>query len=229
MKIQWLFFLCLLFILSPVHASPEFTDSEAKKVPDRRLNEGCTPAIALGAVVLQVGERDINYPGEIRERYPTEAFMHSSAHMTPYMYAMEERGIIEIERLWTDANQKWQEARVKLTRKGEALRKLSKQERDDLGCVKWGSGRVTHVGRNEEVLKNMDVYRVVMAVFEMKWTPEILLLSQLRGDENAEKRKLIALVKHDPFQSRWEVVTWDVANFDDDFKTSNVSEKLERR
>ena len=233
MKMRWLWVLGLLFTALTAHGSPVFTDADAKKFFDRWWNEGCSPVIALGAVILQVGERDLNYPEEIRERYPTPDFMHTSAHITSYMYAMEERGIIEIERLWMDADKKWQEAHVTLTRKGEALRK--QWPRGDFGdnifCIKWGTGRVTHVGRNEEVRKGLDVFRVVMGVAQIKWTPEQQLLNDLRPDSHplSEQRKVIALFKHDPFQSKWEMVTYDVANLDEEFKTNKVTTELERR
>lgn len=233
MNMRWLLVLSFLFAALTAHGSPVFTDADANRFLDRWLNEGCSPAIALGTVVLQVGERDMNYPAEIRERYPTPGgFRHASAHITPYMYAMEERGIIEIERLWMDADKKWQEAHVTLTRKGEALRK--QWPRGDFGdnifCIKWGTGRVTHVGRNEEIRKGLDVFRIVMAVYQVKWTPELQLLGELRdGSAPSEQRKMIALLKHDPFQSNWGMVTWDVADLDDDFKTSNVTKELERR
>jgi hypothetical protein len=233
MKMRWLLALGLLFTALTAHGSPVFSDADAKRFFDRWLNEGCTKAVALGAVILQVGERDLNYPEEIRERYPTPDFMHTSAHITSYMYAMEERGIIKIERLWSDVNQKWQEARVTLTPKGEVLRKRWAQgdAGDNQFCIKWGTGRFTHIGRNEEVRKGLDVFRVVMGASQIKWTPELRLLNELRADSPplSEQRKLIALLKHDPFQSKWEMVTYDVANLDEEFKTNKVTTELERR
>jgi hypothetical protein len=231
MKMRWLLFLGLLVITLTAHASPEFTDAEAKKFLVQYLNEGCTPAVPVGAVLLQVGEKDQRFPEEIRKRLALgEDWTHMWGQGPLIMYAMEERGIIEIERLWNDGNDKWQEARVTLTPKGEAIGEIRPFSGGTYLCLKWGSGRVLDIVRNEEFRRGLEVFRTVMAVLQVKWTPEFQLFAQIKdGKGPSEQRKIIALLKHDPFQSKWGMVTWDVADVDEDFKTSNVTTELERR
>ena len=229
MKMRWLLVLGFLFTALTAHGSPVFTDADARKFLDRWLNDGCSEVLFLGLVLAQVGEKDEYLSRDLRERDQDSWNWYIGGFNTEFMYAMEEQGFIKIDRLWSHPNQKYHEVHVTLTREGESLRKLAAQVHDDIVCVKWGRGRVTHLGRNEELRKGVDVYRVVMAVFDMKWTPEILVHSRLRGDPVAEERKLIALLKHDPFQSKWEMVTYDVANLDEEFKTNKVTTELERR
>ena len=234
MKMRWLLALGLVLIFSPAHASSEFTDAEAKRFLEHWYNTSCLRSIYLGNVILQAGEKDHDYPEEIRKRYDYsgEYVSHTSAMITSYMYAMEERGIIEIERLWVDPSGKWQDSRVTLTRKGEALRKQAPQGDEDEHrvCVKLGTAGVKQVVRNEEVRKGLDVFRIVMAIYEMKWTPEHRLLVEMwHGRTPSENRKVIALLKYDPFQSKWEMVTSDAANLDEEFETNKVTTELERR
>lgn len=231
MKKRWLLALGLLFTALTANGSPEFTDADAKRFLDRWLNESCTEAVPVGAVLLQVGEKDQRFPEEIRKRLALgENFTHMWGQGPVVMYAMEERGIIEIERLWNDGNDKWQEARVTLTPKGEAIGEIRPLGDVTYLCIKWGSGRVLDIVRNEEFRRGLEVFRIVMAVLQVKWAPEIQLYIQIRdGKGHSEQRKIVALLKHDPFQSKWGMVTWDVADVDEDFETSNVTKALERR
>jgi hypothetical protein len=49
---------------------------------------------------------------------------------------------------------------------------------------------------------------------------------QNTGQPLSENRKGIALLKHDPFSSKWIVVSGDVADADKDFTTANVANAL---
>lgn len=80
--------------------------------------------------------------------------------------------------------------------------------------------------KNEARQKGIDNYRIIMATYTVKWTPEFKDAMEMIGRKLSEKRKVTMLIKFDPFSSAWKNVAIDLANRDEDFSTNNVSRAL---
>jgi len=93
-------------------------------------------------------------------------------------------------------------------------------------AIPTGTGNVTKIIKNEVQKKGADDYRVIMAKYTMKYTPEFLQAKEIMGEPASENRKGIFLYKFDPFKSAWIQQTSDVANENDEFKTNSVSTAL---
>ena len=87
--------------------------------------------------------------------------------------------------------------------------------------------KVDNLIKNEERVIGVYTYRILMGTYVSSWTP--VFLNFCRADNecaSAEKGKFIVLVKLNDFTQRWNIVAWDVADFNHEFTTRNVDQQL---
>jgi hypothetical protein len=99
-------------------------------------------------------------------------------------------------------------------------------QKDGWLVMKTGIYRVDEIVKNEARQKGADSYRIIMATYTAECTPEFKRAMEMIGRKISEKRKVIMLIKFDPFSSTWKNVTYDIANRDEDFSTNYVSRAL---
>jgi len=92
--------------------------------------------------------------------------------------------------------------------------------------IRQGAFRITQVVKEDEQRKGVTDYKVLFVNYRVSWNPQYKQIMQILGEPVAENRKAIALLKNDPFSSKWVFVTGDVADVDKDFTTANVANAL---
>jgi hypothetical protein len=87
--------------------------------------------------------------------------------------------------------------------------------------------KVDDLIKNEERVIGVHTYRILMGTFVSSWTRAFLDFCRANNAcASAEKGKFIVLVKLNDFTQRWNVVAWDVADFNHEFPTHNVDQQL---
>jgi hypothetical protein len=87
--------------------------------------------------------------------------------------------------------------------------------------------KVDDLIKNEERVIGVHTYRILMGTYVSSWTPAFLNFCRASNAcASAQKGKFIVLVKLNDFTQRWNVVAWDVADFDHEFTTRNVDQQL---
>jgi len=230
----------LFFSTGAYSAEPSFTDKEAKAFIEK-LWSNFREIIKLGSMTVVADES----LGGLGMSYPENK-------MTQNFYkiyqAYEKLGIIKISIVkrydpgkggWGD----WiayttgglrQKIFIEKTDLGEALAKRGgfpqtfgeDKDVDVLVIRQYISVKVDEIVKNEARQKGIDNYRIIMATLNTEWTPEYKRVVEMIGRKLSEKRKVIMLIKFDPFSSTWKMVTFDVANRDEDFTTNHVSSAL---
>ena len=85
-------------------------------------------------------------------------------------------------------------------------------------------------------------YRIVRVTYNAAWTDEFVAYQRARAEylreqnrpapahlENlSPRRKAVVLLELDAFECRWDVITYDIANYDADFHTGHVRRQLEQ-
>ena len=224
---MWNTVLTLLHVslhVSTTAGEPEFNDDDVKAFLGDWLGNRCSNLFMLGLQILQTGEMALHIPKELQGR---PYVSHSADILTDYIYELERRGFLHIERLWSDPSGMWQEANVTLAPKGRALRQSWRQTGDEEWfCVKWGRAKKIRIEHHETVQRGINRYRFVMATLDMLWTPEYSLHSELARLPLSRQQKMLALLRFDVVHRRWEMVEYDLANRDEGFPTDNVSREL---
>jgi hypothetical protein len=95
-------------------------------------------------------------------------------------------------------------------------------------CIRMREGvfRITQVVKEEAQRKGVTDYKVLFVNYSVAWNPQYKQFMQMFGQPLSENRKAIALLKSDPFSSKWIYVAADVADADKDFTTANVANAL---
>jgi hypothetical protein len=90
-----------------------------------------------------------------------------------------------------------------------------------------GICKVDDLIKNEERVIGVHTYRILMGTYVSSWTTAFLNFCRANNAcAAAEKGKFMALVKLNDFTQRWNVVAWDVADFNHEFTTHNVDQQL---
>ncbi len=105
-------------------------------------------------------------------------------------------------------------------------------EFQSLGNPEWlqlpmGSFKVSDILQNEKREKGVNTYRIVMAKYNADWNPLFKKFMELSGQKAETKRKAMALLKWDMFNSTWIAIALDIADADQEFSTNNVLRTLE--
>lgn len=224
MKAYWLIFLTLSVFISSAYADTDFTDAQAKQYLQELMDKSCKK-IPLGPVFAMTGPAQ-----SIPERIRVGIDRLANVEDLDYFNALASRGILHVETAWTSPDEPWVEIRVAVTQKGEGLKRIWKVPQEDgWFCLKTATIDITSIARNEITKKGLDIYRVIMLTWEAEWTPEMLLWKEIMEESVSNKRKGIFLLKHDPFLSKWLLITFDNADIEEEFSTSRVADELSRR
>ena len=87
--------------------------------------------------------------------------------------------------------------------------------------------KVDNLIKNEVRVIGVHTYRILMGTYAPSWTPAFLNFCRANNEcAAAEKGKFIVLVKLNDFTQRWNVVEWDIADFNHEFTTRNVDQQL---
>jgi hypothetical protein len=92
--------------------------------------------------------------------------------------------------------------------------------------IRQGAFRITQVVKEDPQRKGVTDYKVLFVNYRVTWTPQYKQIMQILGQPVAENRKAIALLKNDPFSSKWVLMAGDAADVDKDFTTANVANAL---
>ena len=117
--------------------------------------------------------------------------------------------------------------RIKATPKGLELgRKSGLSQEQNCIILPLGTFSITEVVKNEERRKGIDEYRLIMIKYQTQWSPVYEESSRERGRPVSKDRKGIYLLKYDSFASKWNLVTFDQANANEEFSTKMVENFL---
>jgi hypothetical protein len=93
--------------------------------------------------------------------------------------------------------------------------------------ITLATSKVHNLIKNEVRVIGAHTYRILMGTYVSSWTPAFLNFCRVNNAcAAAEKGKFIVLVKLNDFTQRWNVVTWDIADFNHEFTTRNVDQQL---
>jgi len=210
----------LFFSTTTFSAEPTLSDKEVKAFIENLWNTSAYP-IKLGSMTVVGGfaelAGDINRANnEISGKYYKE------------LQANEKVGSIKISASKTEVWLGRQITKIFVTKTdaGEELAKKAGSQKDGWLIIRQGIFRVDEIIKNEARRKGIDNYRIIMATYTAEWTPEFKSAMEMIGQKLSEKRKVIMLIKFDPFSSTWKRVAFDAANKDEDITTNNVSRAL---
>ena len=93
--------------------------------------------------------------------------------------------------------------------------------------VRFGEFRVPEIIKNEPQQKQgVDQLRVLMGIYEAKWTSEWAEFESAKGQRLDSQKKFIMLLKYDFFSKRWNAIASDYAALSEGFSTQNVVQML---
>jgi hypothetical protein len=116
------------------------------------------------------------------------------------------------------------------TKKAEAVQ-LSRSVRGRTGCLvfKVGTYAVEKVPRNEPQEKRGAQFRTVLVVYKITSEPMLRDIQAAGNVKREGERKALVLIQYDPPRKNWNIVTFDAADLNEDFKTNNVANFLEKQ
>lgn len=219
-----------------------FSDGEAKKVINAEIKSWGLELIPLGEVTLV--NTDSLGEGEISEA----EFKDVEAWSNAGLVTITGRGVLGNSRpfSWEDwfARNQGQLKRLTITPTSKGLALQSSTElpakadgRFSHADQRFGeflhgrlfSCRIESIVENRELQRASGLYRLIKAVMTTEWTDVGLEVQTAAGLPLWERRKVAVLLLHDPFNKRWNSVTWDMANLEDTyFATANVDKHLQR-
>jgi hypothetical protein len=200
-----------LFISTTAFSAPEFTDSEAQALLEQRWN-ALSDDLKLG---------QLKFSASAQQRDFEQGIITYS--MADDYRAYQHIGLISIEPHIPIANMV-----VETTAKGaELAQQWGLPPRPGWFRVKHGRFHIEKIIKNEVQQKGAETYRVVTATYKAQWTPEYKRKTEIADSiQLADDRKAIILFKYDSSKSEWIIITRDVANRDEEFKTTHVSKML---
>lgn len=219
----------LVFFFATVtfSAEPSLTDKEAKAFLEK-LWSTAGVLIKLGSISVVASETNIAKNRISEENYKMyQAFGKLGIiRISIVKEYLDEKSDVN-DFIAAAAGSMRKEIFVEKTNAGETLAKRGGlQQKDGWLVIKAGIYRVDEIVKNEARQKGVDNYRIIMATYTAKWTPEFKDAMEMTGLKLSEKRKMAMLIKFDPFSSTWKNVAIDLANREEDFSTNNVSRAL---
>jgi hypothetical protein len=205
-------------------AATELTDADAVRIVGDLLKQQSNETVLLGNIVV----------------YPDTAPIPPGNNITSSQYLRykiwESIGLIDIVTKsgssqgpfpWAD----WQSPRDQIL---ERIIVTPTSKAIDYGyylgttlTITLAISKVDDLIKNEERVIGVHTYRILMRSYVSSWTPAFLNFCRANNAcAAAEKGKFIVLVKLNDFTQRWNVVAWDVADFNHEFTTRNVDQQL---
>ncbi len=222
MKLIIILTLVALFFDTPTFsAEPGLTDKESKAFIENLWSTSAF-AIKLGSMTVVGGFAEL--AGDINT-----AKNEISGEHYKILQAYEKVGIIKISASKTEVWLGRQITKIFVTKTDageELVKKGGLPQKDGWLIMRQGIFRVDEIIKNEARRKGIDDYRIIMANYTAEWTPECIRALEMVGRKLSEKRKVIMLIKFDPFSSTWKHAGSDLANRDENFSTNYVSTVL---
>jgi len=254
MKTSLSFLSCLLILMascltiSPgtVH-SASLSDRDIRKIAEEKWNGKDNNTVKLplgnyavgGGMVDQIEEQPSNLKG--RRLSPSYFRFLSGYAKIDIIFVSRDKKYDDFQKgkgfTWEDWNAalKGTTARVNITPTEKGLR-LGKKERildgavEVLSITHSNKFEVTKVHKAEEKKIGADEFKVVHLSYNAEFDPVFMAAWTAAGKKKmANKRKGIVLFKHDPFKEKWNYVTGDFADAEDEFTTRNVDKILLRQ
>jgi hypothetical protein len=202
----------------------ELTDADAARIVGDLLNQQSSEKVLLGNIVVYTNTAPI----------PPGNNITSSQYLRYKIW--ESIGLIDIVTKsgsapgsvpWAD----WQSPRDQIL---ERIIVTPTAKATDHGfylgttlTMQFAISKVDDLIKNEERLIGVHTYRILMGTYVSSWAPAFLnFCGANNACTSAEKGKFIVLVKLNDFTQRWNVVAWDVADFNHEFTTRNVDQQL---
>jgi hypothetical protein len=88
------------------------------------------------------------------------------------------------------------------------------------------TAEVSKIVDNSELEQNTDTYRIIKCIVRFHYSGIGRMLTRLKLGHVLENQKQILLLKYDPFDKRWNLVTSDAAALGSDFRTQKVADYL---
>ena len=214
-------------ICSSSRAEPtatELTDADAARIVGDLLNQQSSETVLLGNIAVYTNTAPI----------PSGNNITSSQYLRYKIW--ESIGVIDIFTKsgsspgpfpWAD----WQSPRGNIL---ERIMVTPTSKTTDYGfylgttlTITLAISTVDDLIKNEERVIGVHTYRILMGTYVSSWTPAFLNFCRANNAcASAEKGKFIVLVKLNEFTQRWNIVAWDVADFNHEFTTRNVDQQL---
>lgn len=201
-------------------APPSLSNSEASTLIEAELNKGII-TIPLGEYKLLPNDPPDNLLWSSKTRTISPAFYKR-------LLIFKEAGLIVISEENTSNAQLTNSKLVSITLT-IAGKELAIKEDDISSRIRPSERKVSSIVKNEARQRAAFDYRIVMATLSDKATPAgRQVIEKLTRSKFLENFKIIALFKHDPFSSSWNLIKWDMASIDSDFETHSVADELNK-
>lgn len=229
---------CLLSVVSAL-AATELTDSQAKDLIETFMISTSEYSIRLGPLTIVGGMMGMGASPN-----PQQGSISADQYKT--YKAFERLGLISIEEdrgfrdhksgkkfSWGDYNQQFSGVIDKIvvrdTSKGKDIAQQGGlPQKNGWLTIKQGMFYVEGIVRNEALRRGTYDYRLTMATYVARWTPEYKQAVEMSGRRILDERKAMLLFKYDPFDSKWVIVASDYANRSEEFTTDNVSRAISK-
>jgi hypothetical protein len=202
----------------------ELTDADAARIVGDLLNQQSSEKVLLGNIVVYTNTDPI----------PPGNNITSSQYLRYKIW--ESIGLIDIVTKsgsspgsvpWAD----WQSPRDQIL---ERIIVTPTAKATDYGfylgttlTMTLAISKVDDLIKNEERVIGVHTYRILMGTYVSSRTTAFLNFCRANNAcASAEKGQFIVLVKLNDFTQRWNVVAWDVADFNHEFTTRNVDQQL---
>lgn len=212
----------------PSRAEPtatELTDADAARIVGDLLNQLSNETLLLGNIIVYTNAASL---------LPLGNNITSSQYLRYKIW--QNIGLIDIVTKsgsspesfpWAD----WQSPRGNIL---ERIMAIPTSKAIDYGfylgttlTITLAISKVDDLIKNEVRVIGVHTYRILMGTYVSSWTPVFLNFCRANnGCAAAEKGKFIVLVRLNDFTQRWNVVAWDIADFNQEFTTRNIDQQL---
>jgi len=219
--------IALVFLCGNVIAAPSMSDREAKSLIEEKLNSSFI-VLPLGSFTVvregySIEKGSISH--KIRDDLVAWAKVGLVSVTADQRYEKSKKGDGYNWDQWHPMTQEGVSAKITVSPTDNGKRLIDPEKTSQIKFPQ-GTFKVATVAKNEERKKGVDDYRLIMVAFDAAWSPLLKQFSQIIGKTIAENRKAIVLFKWDPFSSKWKIVATDVANANEEFKSSQAADAL---
>lgn len=209
-------------------AATELTDADAVRIVGDLLNQWSFETLLLGNIVVYANTAQIPPGNNITSsQYSRYKIWESIGVINIVAKAGSAPEPLQQSFPWTDWQSQGRQIldRITVTPTSKAA---------DYGFyvgttlkITMAISKVNYLSKNEQREIGVHTYRILIGTYVSSWTPAFLNFCRANNAcGSAEKGKFIVLAKLNDFTLRWNVVGWDIADFDHGFTTHNVEQQL---
>lgn len=217
----------ILMVSSPTFAGTALSDSEARSIAEDRLKI-LVYEVPIGQFAVVSGDTDLAKGTASSKLYNILVNWEKVgllAVLEDQAYENFRSGKGFSINQWMQLTQEGVQKKIVVTVTERGRQYLTASPREQLRIL-LGKFTVTKIVKNEERRKGVDEYRLIMLTYDADWNQDVFDFKSASGTPVSERRKMVMLLKYDPFQSKWKWFTWDLANADEEFKTDQVARAL---